>query len=188
LRRPPRRQAATKLGDAPTQFYVEQWSSCPSVPIKAMTDQWSTLKTDVINKLAPAGNTNQAIGLAWGWLTPGQQIPELKAPDKDKNYVYQDYVVLVSDGLNTQDRWYTDATSIDNRQATPCQTMKQAPNNVTIFTIQINTGTCKNKDPESAVLKGCENTGNFQMITSAGDTASAFEKITTRISQLRIAK
>jgi Flp pilus assembly protein TadG len=177
-----------KLGDASTQFYVEQWSGCPSVPIKAMTDQWSSLKKDVINKLAPAGNTNQAIGLAWGWLTLGKQIPELKAPDKDDKYVYQDYVVLVSDGLNTQDRWYTNAGSIDTRQAALCDKMKRAPSNVTIFTIQINTGTGKNKDPESAVLKGCASSGNFQMITTAGETASAFQNITTKISQLRLAK
>jgi hypothetical protein len=158
------------------------------VPIKAMTDQWGTLKKDVINKLAPAGNTNQAIGLAWGWLMLGQQIPELKAADKDEKYMYQDYVVLVSDGLNTQDRWYTDAGSIDTRQAALCQKMKQAPYNVTIFTIQINTGTGKKKDPESAVLKNCASKGNFQMITTAGETASAFQNITTKISQLRIAK
>lgn len=178
-----------KLGDASTQFFVEQWSACPSVPIEAMTDQWSTLKSGVINKLAPAGNTNQAIGLAWGWLTLGQQIPDLKAPDKQiDKYMYQDYVVLVSDGLNTQNRWTTDATEIDSREAAMCQAMKQAPNNVKIFTIQINTGTGKNKDPESTVLKNCASTGNSQMITSSGDTASAFQNITTKISQLRIAK
>ena len=117
----------------------------------------------------------------------GQNIPEIKAPEKASGVTYQDYIVLVSDGLNTQDRWYNDAASIDARQAILCEKIKN-PGGVKIFTIQINTGTGRNADPESQVLKNCASDGNFQMVTQAGQTATAFQNITTKLSQLRIAK
>ena len=89
--------------------------------------------------------------------------------------------------MNTQDRWYSDAASIDARQAILCERIK-SPGGVKIFTIQINTGIGTNADPESQVLKNCASDGNFQMVTQAGQTATAFQNITTKLSQLRIAK
>ena len=86
---------APTLGDTTTQFYVEQWSSCPSVAITPLTDKFDTLTGNgkVIDKLTPAGNTNQAIGLAWGWLSLGQNIPGIKAPEKASGFTYQEYIV-----------------------------------------------------------------------------------------------
>jgi hypothetical protein len=88
------------------------------VAITPLTDKFDTLTGNgkVIDKLTPAGNTNQAIGPAWGWLSLGQNIPGIKAPEKASGFTYQEYIVLVSDGLNTQDRWYSDAASIDARK------------------------------------------------------------------------
>ena len=54
--------------------------------------------------LQPTGNTNQGIGLAWAWMTLGTGAP-FNAPAKDPNYTYKDAIILVSDGLNTQNRW-----------------------------------------------------------------------------------
>jgi hypothetical protein len=151
-----------------------------------MSNQWSTLKT-TIDSLSPAGNTNQAIGAAWGWFSLTQTAP-LSAPAKDPGYTYNDFVVLVSDGLNTQDRWYTDQTSIDNRQKILCDNMKKSPFNVQIFAIQINTSTT-NPDPTSAVLQYCAGSAdNFQMITSSSQTAAAFQNVTTQLAKLRVTK
>jgi len=176
---------APTLGDATTQFYVEQNIWCPPALVP-MSNQWSTLKT-TIDSLSPAGNTNQAIGAAWGWFSLTQAAP-LSAPAKDPGYTYNDFVVLVSDGLNTQDRWYTDQTSIDNRQKILCDNMKKSPFNVQIFAIQINTSTT-NPDPTSAVLQYCAGSAdNFQMITSASQTAAAFQNVTTQLAKLRVTK
>jgi Flp pilus assembly protein TadG len=173
------------LGDTSTQFYVEQYSLCPNKPLTAMSNQWATLKT-TIDGLVPNGNTNQAIGAAWGWLSLTQTAP-LSAPAKDTGYTYNDFVVLVSDGLNTQDRWSTDQTYIDNRQKLLCDAMKASPFNVQIFAIQINTSTTS-PDPTSAVLQYCAGSkDNFQEIKSAADTASAFQNVTTQLAKLRVA-
>jgi len=142
---------------------------------------WAALKAK-IDTLAPTGNTNQSIGLAWGWQTLSYGDP-FNAPAKDPNYVYKDALVILSDGLNTQNRWTTSASSIDARERTLCDNAKAA--NVTIYTVQVNTG----GDPTSAVLQYCaQNTSSFYLITSASQTASVFSQIGTQLSKLRVAK
>jgi hypothetical protein len=94
--------------------------------------------------------------------------------------------VLLSDGLNTQNRWSTSQSSIDDRQEILCQNIKaDTTNPVTIFTIQVN---ISNRDAKSQVLQDCATNGNFQMITSSSQTSDAFKNILTQISKLRVAK
>ncbi|MGN6410779.1 MAG: pilus assembly protein TadG-related protein [Nitrobacter sp.] len=175
--------------------YCKTGSSAYLQPVIPMTNDWSTLKTAIAN-MQPTGGTNQAIGLAWGWQSLSTTNGPIQAPAKDSTHIYQDYLVLLSDGLNTQDRWpsYGNGSTqntcspgnvlcIDARQETLCQAAKTA--GVTIFTVQVNIG---NKDPTSQVLQDCASNGNFQMITSSTQTADAFQNILTQISQLRIAK
>ena len=142
---------------------------------------WTALKAK-IDTLVPTGNTNQGIGLAWGWMTLTQSDP-FNAPAKDTNYVYKDALVILSDGLNTQNRWYSDAASIDARQRILCYNAKAA--NITIYTVQVNTG----GDPTSSVLQYCAaNTSSFYLVTSASQTASVFNQIGTQLSKLRVSK
>jgi Flp pilus assembly protein TadG len=168
-----------------TQFYAEQWSGCLPATVFAMSNQWSTLKNQ-ITAMTPSGNTNQAVGLAWGWQSLSTTNGPISAPPKDSNYVYKDYIVLLSDGLNTQNRWSTTQSSIDARQEILCSNVQHdTMNPVTIFTIQVN---INNADPKSQVLQDCATNGNFQMITSSSQTADAFQNIITQISKLRVAK
>src|SRR6185312_9526036 len=107
--------------------------------IMPLSYDWTALKT-AIDALEPTGNTNQGIGLAWGWLTLGSSVP-FNAPAKDTaNYTYKEAIVVLSDGLNTQNRWYSDASSIDARQTILCNTAKTAPNNMVIYAVQVDTG------------------------------------------------
>jgi hypothetical protein len=150
-----------------------------------MSNSWSTLKQQ-IDQMTPAGNTNQAVGLAWAWQSLSTINGPIMAPAKDSNYIYKDYVVLLSDGLNTQNRWSTTTSSIDARQELLCKSIQgDKVNPVTVFTIQVNIG---NADPKSKVLQACATDGNFQMITSSSQTADAFNNILTQISKLRVAK
>ena len=85
--------------------YCKTGSSSYLQPIVPLSYDWSTLKTSITN-MQPTGNTNQGIGLAWGWLTLGTGAP-FSAPAKDTaNYTYKEAIVLLSDGLNTENRWY----------------------------------------------------------------------------------
>lgn len=174
-------------GNKPTLFPAEQYSYCNSgsskyvQPIMPLTYDWTALKNK-IDQMVPTGNTNQGIGLAWGWMTLSSGEP-FNAPAKDPNFVYKDALVILSDGLNTQNRWYSNASQIDARQKILCDNAKAA--NITIYTVQVNTG----GDPTSAVLKYCaQNTSSFYLITNASQTASVFSQIGTQLSKLRVAK
>jgi hypothetical protein len=150
-----------------------------------MSNQWQTLKNQ-INAMTANGNTNQAVGLAWGWQSLSTTNPPIAAPAKDTTSAYKDYIVLLSDGLNTQNRWSTTQSDIDARQEILCANIKgDKTNPITVFTIQVN---INNGDPKSQVLQDCATAGNFQMITSASQTSDAFKNILTQISKLRVSK
>ena len=151
-------------------------------PIMPLSYDWNALKT-MIGTMQPTGNTNQGIGLAWGWLTLGTGAP-FNAPAKDTaNYTYKEAIILLSDGLNTQNRWYSNASQIDARQKILCDNAKAA--NITIYTIHVNTG----NDPTSAVLKYCASGADkFFEVKQANQTLSVFNSIGQSLAKLRIAK
>lgn len=173
-------------GTPSKQFYAEQWSSCLSGTVYPMSNNWTALKNQ-ISAMTAAGNTNQSIGMAWGWQSLSTTNGPITAPAKDSNYIYKDYIVLLSDGLNTQNRWSTTESAIDTRQELLCKNVKSdTANPITVFTIQVN---INNGDPKSQVLQDCASgADHFQMITSSSQTADAFNNIVTEISKLRVAK
>jgi Flp pilus assembly protein TadG len=152
-------------------------------PMMALSYNWSALKTR-IDDMEPTGNTNQGIGLAWAWMTLGTGAP-FNAPAKDPNYTYKDAIILLSDGLNTQNRFSSSASAIDARQKILCDNAKAA--GITIYTIHVNTG--QPPDPTSQVLQYCASgTDKFFLITTASQTVSAFNSIGTSLTKLRVAK
>jgi Flp pilus assembly protein TadG len=176
------RNTAPFAGNAPTLFPAEQWSACP-VQLKPLSYDWSALKS-LINSMTPNGNTNQAIGMAWAWQSLSSTAP-LNAPAKDPSYTYKDAIILLSDGLNTQDRWYSTASQIDARQRILCDNAKNA--GITVYTIQVNTS--MPADPTSDVLQYCASgPQNFFVVTSASQTAAVFGSIGTSLSKLRVAR
>jgi Flp pilus assembly protein TadG len=152
-------------------------------PIMPLSYDWSAIKT-LIGNMQPTGTTNQGIGMAWAWMSLTQSAP-LNAPAKDPNYTYKDAIILLSDGLNTQNRWYSDAAQIDARQKILCDNAKAA--GVTVYTVHVNTGSPP--DPVSAVLQYCASgPQNFFVVTTASQTAAVFSSIGTSLSKLRVAK
>jgi von Willebrand factor type A domain len=142
---------------------------------------WSAM-TSLVNNMNPAGNTNQAIGLQVGWMSLAGGGP-FSVPPMDSNYQYQQIIILLTDGLNTQDRWYTNQSSIDARQQLTCNNIKAA--GVTLYTIQVNT----DGDPTSTLLKNCASTSDkFYLLTSANQIVTTFNTIGTNLTQLRVAK
>ena len=178
--------SAINDGTPSKRFYAEEWANCLTSPVTPMSDKWQALK-DQINAMTANGNTNQAVGLAWGWQSLSTTNPPIAAPAKSPTSAYKDYIVLLSDGLNTQNRWSTTQSSIDARQEILCQNIKNDRTNpVTVFTIQVN---INNADAKSQVLQDCATSdGSFQMITSSTQTSDAFNNILTQISKLRVSK
>jgi len=99
-----------------TLLPAEQYSPCPQA-VMGLSYNWTGMST-LVNNMVAGGNTNQAVGLQLGWLSLVGGGP-FTAPAMDPNYKYQQVIILLTDGLNTQDRWYTDQRSIDDRASKP---------------------------------------------------------------------
>jgi len=161
-----------------TLYPTEQYSSC-SASLISLTNDWTKLNTK-IDGMTPVGNTNQAIGLQVGWQT--LTATPFTVPAIDPDYKYQTVIILLTDGLNTEGRWYTSQSSINARQQKTCDNIKAA--GITLYTVQVNTG----GDPVSTLLQNCaSDAGKFFHLTSAGQIVTTFGQIGTSLSKLRLA-
>jgi hypothetical protein len=175
-----------------TKFSAEQYNSCTQA-IMPLSYSWNSMTT-LVNDMNSDGNTNQAIGLAHAWMSLVGGGPYPTPPAKDPLYQYSDVIILLTDGLNTQNRWYTSQSSINARQQMTCDNINAA--NITLYTIQVNTG----GDAVSQLLKNCAGTApstgvprkypdpdkNF-VVTSSGGMGTVFNQIGNSLSKLRIA-
>jgi Flp pilus assembly protein TadG len=184
--------ASLLVGQASTLFPAEQYSSCP-VAMMGLSYNWTAMNS-LVDSMQPNGSTNQPIGLVWGWQSLVGGGP-LTAPAKDPNYTYTDVIILMSDGLNTQNRWYNWQSSVDNRMyqssngSGTCANIKKS--GVTIYTVQVNTG----GDPTSTLLQNCAGSpdkvvdpSKFYMVTSANGLGAVFTAIGTNLTKLRVAQ
>jgi hypothetical protein len=171
-----------------TLFPAEQYSSCPSATVMALSYNWTGMTT-LINNMTANGNTNQAIGLQLGWqsLVGGGPFPA--PPPLDPNYQYKQVIILLTDGLNTQDRWYSNASQIDPRQQITCNNINTA--GITLYTVQVDT----DAEPTSTLLQNCAgspgkypDSTKFFLLTNANAIITTFAQIGTELSDLRVAK
>ncbi len=163
-----------------TLYPAEQYSSCPQAAM-GLSYNWSSMTT-LVNNMSPNGNTNQAIGLQLGWLSLVGGGP-FTVPAMDPNYSYQQVIIILTDGLNTQDRWYSDQSQIDARQTLTCTNIKAA--GIILYTVEVSTdGT-----PVSTLLQNCaSDSSKFFYLTSSSQIVTTFDTIGTNLSQLYIAK
>ena len=175
--------------DQTTLFPVEKYSACPQA-MMGLSYDWSGM-TSLVNNMSPNGSTNQPIGLVWGWMSLAGGGP-MTVPPMDSNYDYKQIIILLTDGLNTQDRWYgngsSTSTAVDYRMVDSsgngtCANIKAA--GITLYTIQVNTG----NDPTSTMLQNCaSDSTKFFLLTTADQIVTTFQQIGTNLTQLRVAK
>lgn len=174
-------------GGPSTRFYAEQYDACPA-QLMPLSYDFTALKNKV-DSLTPNGGTNQPIGIAWAWQSLTPTVP-LNAPPEEANYTYKKVLIVMSDGLNTQDRWPSYGNGhtqfngqIDARQRILCDNIKAA--GITIYTMHVNT----DNDPTSAVLQYCASSPDkFSTVTSATQIMAAFNSIGSSLSKLRVAR
>jgi hypothetical protein len=168
-------------------FAAEQYDNC-SPAIKTLSYDWTAMKS-LIDTFYPAGNTNQAIGLAHAWMSLVGGGPYPAPPVEESGYTYKKVIILLTDGLNTEDRWYTNQSQIDAREKMTCDNINAAK--IELYTIQVNTG----GDPTSTLLKNCAgspgkypDSDKFFLLTSANQIVATFQQIGTKLSNLRISQ
>jgi Flp pilus assembly protein TadG len=171
-----------------TQFPADQYQYC-NVAMMAMNYNWTALN-NLVDTMQANGSTNQPLGLVWAWQALTTGLPLSSPPITDTTT--QRIIILLSDGLNTQDRWYgngsSTSTQVDSRMLASdgtgtCANIKAA--GITIYTVQVNT----DGDPTSTLLRNCAtDPSKFFMLTSSTAIVTTFNQIGTALAQLRISR
>jgi hypothetical protein len=181
--------AATSTGTPATLIPAEQYATYCPTPLMALSYDWTALGKKV-DAMVPNGGTNQAIGLQWAFQS--LTSAPFTIPAMDSNYKYKKVIILLTDGLNTQNRLYGNGSDpepkVDARQTILCDNIKAAGallKDWVIYTVQVNTG----GDPTSTLLQNCASDSNkFFLLTSSTGIVTTFNQIGTELSNLRVAK
>jgi len=163
-------------------------TSCVSASVKALGYDWTSLNSK-ITAMTPGGSTNQAIGVAHGWqmLTTGDPYATPTVPDDVTRYI-----ILLSDGLNTQDRWWGDGSTenttqdgyIDDREKKTCDAAKA--DGVVIYTIFLDIG---GTHGNSAPLRYCASDATkYYDLTTTTAVVTTFNQIAQQITNVRVVK
>jgi Flp pilus assembly protein TadG len=172
---------ATPVVNTPaTLFPAENNAYCPPVTLSPLGFDWAALNAKV-DLMTPNGSTNQTIGLAWGWQSLTSTAP-LNAPAQDPTI--QNVIVLLSDGLNTQNAFAGDGSNqsaaVDNRMALGCANAKAAK--VTVYTVLVMSG-------NSAILQTCaSDPSKYFALSTAGAIVTAFNTIGTQLANLHLSR
>ncbi|KPF73074.1 hypothetical protein IP69_00395 [Bosea sp. AAP35] len=158
-------------------LYPADFCAQPTLaPIQPLTADWTVLQ-NAINGMTPVGNTNVTIGAIWGMatLTPGVPFSGAKpfpTPRLSK------YMILLTDGDNTQNRFTTNGGQIDDRTKLACQTAKTA--GIRVYTVRVING-------DRTLLQNCASSPSmYYEVTSAAQLTPVFQQIAREISQVRL--
>jgi Flp pilus assembly protein TadG len=177
----------TAPGSDTTGFPATNASACLSTVTLPLNYGWTSL-TNKITAMTPNGSTNQAIGVAHGWqmLTPGNPYGTPTVPANTARYM-----ILFSDGLNTQDRWWGDGSTegtsdddnIDDRMSAACSAAKA--DGIVIYTLFVHIGTDGNSQP----LEDCAtDDSKYYDLTSTAQIQGAFDEIAQQITNVRVSR
>lgn len=167
-------QDTAPSGNASTWYPAE---NCTLSPILPLTSDWTALQA-AIDKMKASGKTNLTIGLVWGLhaLSPKEPLTEASGPKKDVDK----YVVFLTDGMNTQNRWTTKPADIDARTKIACDNIKAA--DIRLYTVRLMEG-------NEALLRSCATSpAMYYNVTAASQLMTVFETIAKTLTQLRIAR
>ena len=170
-----------------TQFPAENPASCLSGTVLPLTSNWGTLK-DHVDDMVANGATNQGIGVAHGFQMLNASSPYAQPTFKEGT---SKVMILFSDGLNTQNRWWGNGSSegttetgwIDDRMNMTCTAAKNA--GIVIYSIYVHIGSNGSSD----ALEDCASSPDkYYDLTSASQIKDAFKDIAQKITNLRVSQ
>ncbi len=159
----------------PTLYSAHQASNC-SVSMMTLTNDWSALNAKV-DAMTPTGNTNVTIGLQMGFQMLSPVAPfNASAPKEDLDKV----IILLTDGDNTQNRWSTSQTSIDNRTKLACTNVNTG--NIKLYTVRVING-------NASLLQQCATKPDmYYNVQNAAQLSAVFNTIAQNLANLRLSK
>lgn len=159
-----------------TRFPTHQcsWSLAEVMPL---TYEWTALHGR-IDAMVPDGNTNVTIGLVWAWHSLTQSLPmtEAAAPAQDLSK----YIILLTDGENTQNRWSNSESQINARTSAACTNIKAA--GIKIYSIRVING-------NATLLRNCASDPSMYFdVSSASDLNAVFNAIGGQLAHLHLSQ
>lgn len=165
----------TPNGSSSTMFPVANCGTlAKAIPL---TNDWNGLES-MVDTMTPVGMTNVTIGMVWAWhaLTSNEPLTQGQAPRPDVEKV----IVLLTDGLNTQNRFTSTPSQIDARTAAVCDNIKAAK--IRLFTVRVIEGNL-------SLLQGCAtNPSMFYDVQVASQLKDVFASIAASLSGARLSK
>jgi Flp pilus assembly protein TadG len=146
--------------------------------VTPLTEDWAALRSE-ITAMEPAGWTNIAIGMAWGWhvLSPTELYTEGKAYNTED---LTKYIILMTDGDNTRSRHSNDESFINQRTSAACTNIKES--GIQIYSIRLVQG---NAD----LIRNCATKPSmYYDVQNASNLAAVFSQIASQIASLHLSK
>jgi Flp pilus assembly protein TadG len=142
------------------------------VDIRTNTTQLVT----ALRSMQPSGNTNVTIGATWGvsMLTPGLPLSTAIPPEPNLTR----YLILLTDGDNTENKTNGGSGQINNRTALACANAKAQ--GIVVYSVRVIEG---NRN----LLRNCASSpSNYYEVANAAQLTDVFENIANRIGSIRL--
>ena len=167
----------TPTGTGSTKFPTSQCDTAIT-SLMPLTYDWSALNTKIDQMIAD-GNTNVTIGLAWGFHALSPTMPLTEGVAYGTANVGK-YLIILTDGTNTQNRWTSSQSSIDARTALACTNIKNA--GIQIYAIRV-------IDGNASLLQNCAtNPSMYYDVQDASQLSGVFNSIGSIIANLHLSK
>ncbi|MCA0400651.1 MAG: pilus assembly protein [Proteobacteria bacterium] len=153
------------------------------VAIMPLTANWSALRTR-IGEMKADGNTNIALGAQWGYEMLSGAAPFAEASgDADT----ERFMILLTDGLNTQDRWNNSESAMNNDTRAMCDAITERGVAEAAKKLRIKLYTVLVIEGNETLLKNCaSNPSMFKYVKDASELNKVFKDIADEISQIRL--
>ncbi|SDG33300.1 TadE/TadG family type IV pilus assembly protein [Bosea robiniae] len=162
---------------ASAQQYPATWCGQTSLAeVLPLTADWAALNARV-DTMTPVGNTNVTIGAVWGWATLSPAAPFTQAKPSTEPMLKK-YMILLTDGDNTENRFTKVGNEIDARTTLACTGVKAA--GISLYTIRV-------IDGDATLLKNCATRPEmYYDVKNASQLSPIFKAIASEISAVRL--
>lgn len=148
------------------------------VPMMPLTTDWTALHGK-IDQMIPSGFTNITIGLVWAFhaLSPTAVMEEGAAYDAEN---LTKYVILLSDGDNTRNRFGDSTSTMNNRTRLACTNIKAA--GIKIYSVRL-------IDGNASLLRDCASSSDmYYDVQNSSQLSGVFSSIGSEIASLHLSK
>ncbi|WKL57085.1 pilus assembly protein [Asticcacaulis sp. ZE23SCel15] len=169
--------AAVKISDTDDARYKAVPCATTNLGVvKGLTTDITTTNT-YVQALKTGDSTNVTIGIQWGMevLSPAQPFAS-SVPFKDDGTLK--YMIVITDGENTKNRWSTKGADIDKRTKLACEAANTQ--GITVFVVRVMEG-------NSQLLKDCATKDEYYYdLTSASQLNTALSSVFEAIKKTRL--